>query len=276
MQSKYQKLIKILGKNLVRLNEPLAKYTTFKIGGPADLFFVAKNAEDLKKAVKSAKKLKTPYFILSGGSNILVSDKGIRSLVIKNQTSKISISGERVEVDSGVLTSQLVKLTIDRGLAGLENFFGLPGTVGGAVYGNAHFKGKNIREVVSKTKEFDGVILSVVFKLKPGDKKELWRTAKEACEYRKITQPLDFPSAGCIFKNPKFQSAGYLIEQCGLKGTRSGGAMISNKHANFIVNTGGASCKDVLGLIELCQKKVKEKFGVKLEEEIIKVGDFDE
>lgn len=259
----------------VRLNEPLRKHTTFRIGGPADLFFVAKKREELKKAVNSARKFSLPFFILGGGSNLLVSDKGFRGLVIKNQTSKISLTKGLVEADSGVRTSQLVKLTIDQGLFGLENFFGLPGTIGGAVYGEAHFKGKKINEFVSKIEKSDGVILSVVFKLKPGNKRELWQRAKEALRYRRMTQPIALPSAGCIFKNPPSQSAGSLLEECGLKGTRIGGAMVSPKHANFIVNTGKARAQDVLGLIKLCQKKVKEKFGIKLEEEIIKVGDFD-
>jgi len=259
----------------VRLNELLAKHTTFRIGGPADLFFRAKNIQDLKKVVQAAKKLKISYFILSGGSNVLVSDKGFRGLVIKNQSSKINISGEKVEADSGVLVSRLVKSTLDKGLVGLEHFWGLPGTIGGAVHGNAHFQGKNIMKVIAKINKIDNVILSITFKLKPGDKKELWKIAKEALEYRQKTQPLNFSSAGCIFKNPDFQPAGYLIDQCGLKGEKIGKAMVSPKHANFIVNTGGATCQDVMNVIALCKKKVKEKFDIDLELEIIKMGDLE-
>ncbi len=140
--------------------------------------------------------------------------------------------------------------------------------------GNAHFQKKNILEFVDKVERIDEVILSVSFKLKPQDKKKLWQAAKEAWQYRQTTQPLDFPSAGCIFQNPAFRSAGYLIDQCGLKGKKAGGAIISKKHANFIVNTGKASCQDVLELISLCQRKVKEKFGINLELEIIKIGEF--
>ena len=265
-----------LDSSSVRLNEQLAKYSSFKIGGPADLFLVCKSNQGFKRAVKAAKKLEVPYFILGGGSNLLVSDKGFRGLVIKNQARQVRFTQELVEVDSGFLMNQLVKKTIDKSLAGLEDFFGLPGTVGGAISGNAHFQVKNIKSVVSKVKKIDNVIFSVVFKLKPANKKELWQKAKEAAVYRKTTQPLNYPSAGCIFKNPDSQPAGYLIEQCGLKGNKIGRAMISSEHANFIVNTGGATFQDVLRLIKLCQKKVKEKFGVKLEEEIIKVGDFDE
>lgn len=276
MLLKYQKLIKILGKEAVRLNEPLAKYTTFQIGGPADLVFVAKVVKDLKKAIQTAKKMKIPNFVLGKGSNILVSDKGFRGLVIKNETSRILISGKKAKVDSGVLTNQLVKIAVDKDLAGLESFFGLPGTIGGAVSGKAHFQKKNILELVDKIEKIDNVILSVVFKLKPGNKKELWKAAKEALKYRQTTQPLNFSSAGCIFKNPEFQPAGLLIDRCGLKGVKLGGAMISPKHANFIVNKSKATCQDVIRLISLCKKKVKEKFGVKLEEEIIRIGDFDE
>jgi UDP-N-acetylmuramate dehydrogenase len=270
-----QKLIKILGGDLVRLNESLARHTTFKIGGPADLFFVAKTTKDLKKAVLSAKKIKIPFFLLGRGSNILVSDKGFRGLVIKNETSQIKISGKRVEADSGVLTSRLVKKTLEKSLSGLESFYGLPGTVGGAVSGSAHFQGKHITELVEKTKKVNGVIVSVIFKLKLGDKKKLDGTVKKAWHYRQASQPLNFPSAGCIFKNPENQSAGYLIDQCGLKGKKMGGAKVSQKHANFIVNMGGATCRDVLALAAICKRKVKEKFGIKLAEEIIIVGEFD-
>ena len=254
----------------------LAKNTTFRIGGPADLFFRAKNSQDLKKVVQAAKKLKISYFILSGGSNVLVSDDGFKGLVIKNQSSVISHQSSNdfavVQAESGVLVNSLVKFTLDKGLVGLEHFWGLPGSIGGAVHGNAHFQGKNIMKVVAKINKIDNVILSVAFKLKPGDKKELWKIAKKALEYRQKTQPLNFPSAGCIFKNPDFQPAGYLIDQCGLKGEKIGRAMISLKHANFIVNTGGATCQDVISLIALCKKKVKEKFNIVLELEIIKIG----
>lgn len=258
----------------------LAKHTTFKIGGPADLFFVAKNTKDLKEAVQWAKKTKNRFFILGGGSNLLVSDKGFRGLVIKNQSSDIrhqpSNNFAFVEAESGLPTSRVVRYTLDKSLSGLEPFFGLPGTVGGAVWGNAHFQRRKIKDVVFKLEKFDKIILSVIFKLKHGNKKELWQRAKEALKYRQMTQPLKYPSAGCIFKNPDSQSAGSLLEKCGLKGKRIGGAMISAQHANFIVNTGKATAQDVLDLIKLCQRKVKEKFGVKLEEEIIKLGDFDE
>lgn len=260
----------------VRLNEPLKKHTSFKIGGPADLFLVAKKGEVIKKAIEVVKKFSLPYFILGGGSNLLISDKGFRGLVIKNQTSKIRFSKERVEADAGVLMNQLVKKTINRGLAGLEYFWGLPGTIGGAVAGGAHFGERKIGAVVAETKKIDGLILSVVLKLKSGDKTELWREAEKALAYRKLTQPLNFPSAGCVFQNPPGKPAGFLLEQAGLKGKKSGRAMFSQKHANFIINTGQATAQDVVRLIELGKKKVKEKFGIKLKEEIILVGNFDE
>ena len=257
------------------------------------MFFVSKTANDLKRAIKAAMKLRVPYFILGGGSNVLISDQGFRGIVIKIQNSPAcisyteSIAGKQskiqnsnkfvfIKAEAGVSMSRLIKFAINHGFSGLEFFLGLPGTVGGAVCGNAHFKGKQIKEIIYKTEKFAGVILSVVFRLKKGRKESLGQIAKELLDYRKKTQPLKFPSAGCIFKNPESYSAGYLIDQCGLKGTKIGGAMISKKHANFIVNLKRATCSDVLSLISICKEKVRERFEIELEEEIIKVGSFNE
>lgn len=260
---------------LFKQNEKLAFYTTFKIGGPADWFVVVKTPAELEKAVKWAKKKSLPFFILGAGSNILVGDKGFRGLVIKNQSGSIAIKGSQVAAGSGVLTSRLVKETINQSLAGLEEFFGLPGTIGGAVAVNAHWQHKKIKDLVAKIKRFDEVVLEIVFRLEKSDKQALWQKARAALQYRQQTQPLEYPSAGCIFQNPSVrQPAGYLIDQCGLKGTKRGGAMISRRHANFIVNPDQADAKDVLKLIALVKKKVKERFKIKLKLEIIKVGEF--
>lgn len=320
MHKKYNRIINILGKERVLLNEPLRIHTYFKIGGPADLFYIANNAEDLFKATTVCLRQHVPYFILGGGSNILVSDRGIRGLVIRNRANKIKIQKlmgkvkdrqidvqeAQVYAESGVITNLLVRRTIQEGLKGLEYFLGVPGTIGGAVYNNSHYKkeliGDRVKvvEVVSKTGEkkeytksqmkfkYDSsilqktneVVLNVTFQLSGGKTGLLWKYAEEFAKMRSDTQPLKYPSAGCIFKNLEekdkstSKSAGSLIDAAGLKGVRIGGAQVSEKHANFIVNTGNATAKDVVKLIELIKGKVKNQFGVKLETEIFKVGKF--
>jgi len=270
-------------------NVLLRNYTTFRIGGPAKYFSVAKNKEELIEAIKLAKKLKLPFFILGGGSNVLVSDKGFNGLVIK----------------FGQLLSSYVS-------KGLEWAVGIPGTIQGAVCSNAGAFKKSMKDVVKEVEVFDIktgkikifknkdckfsyrdsifkhkknlIILSVRIKVKKSDPKKI----KQYLDYRKKTQPLNFPSAGSIFKNPPGFSAGELgeedkssssafaaarlIEKCNLKGKRIGNVKISEKHANFIVNLGNGKAKDVKKLINSIKKKVKNKFNIELEEEIQYLG----
>ena len=252
----------------------LKKYTTFRIGGAAKYFWVAKTKKELIEAVKFAKKHKLPFFILGGGSNVLVSDQGYQGLVIKFRTP-------------------LLSKFVDKGL---EWAAGIPGTVGGAISGNAGAFDGSMADVVKNVEVLDTrsrkikifknkdckfgyrdsifkknanlIILSVELRLERGDPKKI----KKHLSYRKKTQPLNFSTAGSVFQNtPKF-SAARLIEDCGLKGKKIGKAQISKKHANFIVNLGGAKAKDVLKLINLIKKEVKNKFGIKLEEEIQYLG----
>jgi len=253
-----------------RKNVPLKNYTTFKIGGPAKYFFEAKRKEELIEAIKLAKKLELPFFILGGGSNLLVSDKGFDGLVIK--------FGQP-------LSSYVSK--------GLEWAVGIPGTVQGAVYSNAGAFKKSMKDVVKEVEVFDTktekiknfkskdckfgyrdsifkknknlIILSVKIKSKKSNRKKI----KQYLDYRKKTQPLNFPSAGSIFKNPRGFFAADLIERCGLRGKRIGKVKISEKHANFIVNLGNGKAKDVKKLIKIIKNKVKNKFGVTLKEEIV-------
>jgi UDP-N-acetylmuramate dehydrogenase len=326
MIKNHKKLIEILGKDRVQLNELLSKHTYFKIGGPADLFFSAHNLDDLKNSVQASVNLNIPFFILGGGSNILVGDKGIRGLVIKNRADKItihkftgkikgkniSVAEAQVTAESGVITNLLVRRTIQEGLAGLEYFLGVPGTVGGAIYNNSHFQdqliGNFTKDVLVLDKNGDErlytnkemkfaydysilqetreVILSVTLILKGGNLNHLWKKAEQYAKTRSETQPLNLPSAGSMFKNPLKEkvdlereqptriSAGYLIDKAGLKGIKVGAAMVSDKHANFIINTGGATAEDVCELIDLIRKKVKDKFNVDLEMEVFKVGEF--
>jgi UDP-N-acetylmuramate dehydrogenase len=250
-------------------NVLLKNYTTFRIGGPAKYFFVAKNKTELIEAILTAKKLKLPFFILGGGSNILVSDKGFSGLVIK--------FGQP-------LSSYVPK--------GLEWAVGIPGTIQGAVCGNAGAFGKSMKDVVEEVEVLDVkdlrfkiydlrdckfgyrdsifkhkknlIILSVKIKSRKSNPQKI----KQYLEYRKRTQPLNLPSAGSIFKNPEGFAAAQLIEECGLKGKKVGNVKISEKHANFIVNLGQGKAEDVKKLIKLIKKEVKKKFGVTLKEEI--------
>jgi UDP-N-acetylmuramate dehydrogenase len=258
----------------IRKNVPLAPYTTFKIGGKAKYFYEAKSKEDLVKAIKAAKEAGLPFFILGGGSNVLVSDKGFDGLVIKIQNTKYEIQDTRIVADAGVLLSKLVDESVKVGLTGLEWAAGIPGTVGGAVRGNANAFGVSMSDVVKNIRNYEDIILSVELELKKGDREKSKKMIKEYLEYRDKRHPLEYPSAGCIFKNPEGDFAGRLIEQCGLKGKKEGGAMFSKKHGNFIVNLGNAKAKDVIKLINLCKKKVREKFRIELEEEIEYLGEF--
>ena len=326
MNPSFAKFVRLLGKTRVALNAPLAPLTYMKVGGPADLLYMAYSAQELTEAVRAAIRFKIPYLILGGGSNVIVGDKGIRGLVIKNRADHVvikhfkgkgkgtsmAIEEARVVAESGVITNLLVRKTIDEGLAGLEYFLGVPGTIGGAVFNNSHFQTELIGNAVETVNVLTGkgdartytnrqmrfaydssalqktreVITSITFLLKGGIAKELWKKAEEYAKYRAQTQPLQFPSSGCMFKNVDSRrgtygqskkgltSAGYLIEQAGLKGTKIGNAMVSEKHASFIINTGGASAQDVLKLANLVRRRVKEKFGVRLEMEVFKVGEF--
>lgn len=289
----------------VKKNISLSKFASFKIGGPAKYFFIVKTKEDLIRAIKAAKKLKTPFFVLGGGNNLLISDKGYKGLVIKMKNEKLKIKNKnkkskiiKVEAEAGLPLGRLVNLAFRNKLSGLEWATGIPGTVGGAVCGNAgafgksmedtvktvavlDFKNKNEKVEIFKNRQckFNNrdsvfknkknlIIVSVEMQLKKGKKKAIENKMKECLEYKKKTQPLDYSSAGSIFKNPPGYFAGELIEKCGLKGKKIGEAKISEKHANFIVNLRKAKAKDVRKLMELAEKKVKNKFKVVLKEEI--------
>lgn len=319
---------KISFQNLKRLlpgiqkNIPLKIYTTFKIGGPAQYFFIAKTKEDLIKAVLMARKFKLPFFILGGGSNLLVSDRGYKGLVIKVRNQKLKIKNNTIYSEAGVLLSQILGLSLKNNLTNLEWAAGIPGTIGGAIRGNAGSKKESIKDTVEIVEVFDIknnkikflknknckfayrnsifkknknlIILSVEIKLKKRKTSKIQKNIKKYLNHKRKTQPLNFPSAGSIFKNyesiirnykllkkfPKIQEfnikkiipAWYLIEKCGLKGKKIGNIEISEKHANFILNLGNGKAGDVIKLINLIKKKVKKKFGIILKEEIQYLG----
>lgn len=290
-----EKKLSLLKKRLgerVKLDEPLGRYTTFKIGGPADLFYEANTEKELVEVIRLSQKFGVPLFILGGGSNVLFNDEGFRGLVIKNRYMLYAIRHTQIIASSGAPLGKLIEEAANHSLSGLEFCVGIPGTIGGAIVGNAGVKDKAIGDLLEKVKVLDekgeevnftqdqcqfnyrrsrfqeepGVILEVTLKLKKGKQPEIKKKMEEYVQAR-INQPKE-PSAGSIFKNPPRQSAGDLIEQVGLKGESEGQAQISEKHANWIINLGGASCLDVLELISLAKSKVRSKFGIELEEEI--------
>jgi len=302
----------------VRENVLLAEYATLKIGGSAKYFFSADDNEDIIRAIKAAKKFGLPFFILGGGSNILFSDDGFDGLVIKIQSSKSKIQNNIIWAEAGMMLSELVKLAEEEGLSGLEWAAGIYGTVGGAIRGNAGAFDGQILDVVKTVEYFDAqkekieqrsnkeccfdyrssifkknknfIIFSCELELKKGNREEIKRKIDGYKSYREERHPLNYPSAGSVFKNPKpteriirdypeivkdgVVPAGFLIEQAGLKGRIVGGAQISEKHCNFIVNLGNAAAKDILELIKIVKENVKNKFGINLEEEIFIFSDI--
>lgn len=302
----YKALIKILGKERVERDESVGKHTTFGIGGSVDLLYEARTKKELIKAVGLARKLKIPFFIFGGGSNLLVSDLGFRGLAIKVKTFGCRVKNGRLSAESGTPTAYVLNTALKNDLTGLEFLSGIPGTIGGAVICNAraHFLGDFLKKPLSigdvvkllevltldgKIKKFPGkyyrhtlsessikktgdIILSVGFELKKGVSKKAKQYLKEYAEFRRVQPYQKYPTPGSIFQNPPGKPAGWLIDQCGLKGKRIGSAQISPQHANFIVNLGKATADDVVQLIKLAKKEVKKKFGIILREEISLIG----
>jgi UDP-N-acetylmuramate dehydrogenase len=287
----------------------LAAVTTFKVGGAADVLLTTGAPGDVQRACAEARAAGVPVTVLGGGSNVLVSDDGIRGLVIRMHGGDVRrVAEDRVRADAGVTINGLVRWTIGRGLGGLEAWAGTPGTVGGAIYGNAHFQGRNIGDLVasvtlltpegtvaevpasemqfaydfSRLHRTGEIVLAADFSVSPGDPETLRAVARDSLAYRKRTQPLATPSAGCIFQNPEPGrdplppgvpcSAGALVDLAGLKGAREGGARVSSTHANFILNESEASAADILTLVERCKREVRQQFGVVLREEIVCLG----
>jgi UDP-N-acetylmuramate dehydrogenase len=305
-------LVAEFGPERVGREVPLAPFTTFRVGGPAEYLVEVHDATTLARAVAIAAGTGLPATILGGGSNVLVSDAGIRGVVIRVRGGAMVTEGESgVRADAGASLNNLVRWTVGRGLAGLESWAGTPGTVGGAIFGNAHYRGRSIGELVATVRLVGGsgavadvpagemafaydrsrlqrtgeVALSVLFALTPtADPAGLRDDARRSLADRKRTQPLHVPSAGCVFQNPDPAvdrvpdgipaSAGALIDRAGLKDCAIGGARVSPLHANFIVNDGGATASDIRQLIERCRDEVRTRFGVTLREEIRYLGEW--
>lgn len=283
----------------VLIEEPLSLHTYFRIGGPAEVMVYPADLKDLKGLLKVARDEATPLLILGGGSNVLVLDGGVRGLVINLSRTflELQATGERITCGAGVRISRLLALSARSGLTGFEGLTGVPGTVGGAIKGNA---GTSLGAIVDHldwirlvdclgeerylTREELGasyrhcalpagsVIVEACFTLRRGRAAEIRETISTLLVKRNLTQPVEVRSAGCIFKNPPGDFAGRLVDQAGLKGLRRGGAQISEKHGNFIVNLGGATATEVLWLIERARAEVMVKTGVALELEIQVVG----
>jgi UDP-N-acetylmuramate dehydrogenase len=300
-----------LGEERVRAQAPLAPLTTFRIGGPADLLAEVRSAEEALDTLRLAREAHAPLTWLGGGSNVLIGDGGIRGLVVRWHGGRVdTLTPGRVRAEGGVTINGLVRYTIGHGLAGLADWAGTPGTVGGAIHGNAHFQGRLISQSVasvavaapdgtvrdldasemefgydkSRLQRTGEVTLRATFVVGEGHPYALRAVARGSLAFRKRTQPLALPSAGCVFKNPDPAtvrlppgvpcSAGALVELAGMKGAGCGGARVSAVHANFVVNEGGATARDVATLVERMRDAVSSRFGVVLEEEIVRLGEL--
>jgi UDP-N-acetylmuramate dehydrogenase len=305
------RLASAFGSANVTANAPLAGLTTFRVGGPADWLLETHSSDQLLQALKLAHEEHVPVTLLGGGSNVLIADAGVRGLVIRPRGGAIRrLDGTHVEADAAVTINGLVRWAVLHGAGGLEAWAGTPGTVGGAVFGNAHFGGRLIGDLVtsvrlanrsgdvsdvpvaamafgydrSRLRDTGEVLLSATFRVTPGDQTVLRATARQSLAFRKETQPLGAPSAGCVFQNPDPRrdrvpagipnSAGALVDRAGLKGAAIGGARVSLTHANFIVNDGSATATDIRRLIERCRDEVRRQFKVELREEIVYLGEF--
>jgi len=300
MQRDYKKGALGLIEGKVLLDAPMSHFTSIRVGGPADSLFFPKNVDELRKVVRCARKKNIPYLILGKGTNLVVRDKGIRGWVISltQGMKKVHMEREVIEAEAGLPLQRLVQISIQKELVGLEPFFGIPGTVGGGLAMNAGAWGAELKDVVLSITLMneDGesierprsrlkfsyrrlalppswIILKGRFQLKKGKKEEILERVKSYLEMKKRTQPLDYPSAGSVFKNPIEGSAGEWIEEAGLKGFRMGQAMVSDRHANFIINLGKATAEEVINLMEWVERKIYEEKGISLEREVRVVGE---
>lgn len=294
----FENLFETLGHDL-KQNEKLSLHTTFGIGGEAEFFYVARRPEDLIKAIQVAEEAKIPFFVLGGGSNVLVSDSGFGGLVIKNQCDKICLSDKKITCQSGTLLYDLVNSSCENSLSGMGFLAGIPGTIGGAVYGNAGAFGKGVGALLteaillnsqgsiervpkkyfefgyreSKLRKTKDILLSATFELKKGEKEKIKREVQGNLEKRREKLPQKEKSAGCFFKNVvnkgKKISAGFLLERVGAKKMRQGEAAVFKSHANIFINLGKATSKDVRRLADFLKRKVKKEFDIDLEEEVV-------
>ena len=292
MEAKIEQLKQIIPEKYILENEPMKKHTTFRIGGPADIFAAPESIEEIEAVCRFAKEQDIPLFVLGNGSNLLVADGGMEGIVLQiyKNYSGIEVNGNELTVKAGTLLSSTSKAALAEELTGFEFAGGIPGTFGGAVVMNAGAYGGEmvqvLKEVKVLTKELElgyrtsnilkneYVVLEGVIELQKGSKEEIKAKMDEYALARKTKQPLEYPSAGSTFKRPEGYFAGKLIQDAGLKGYQVGDAQVSEKHSGFVINRGNATAADVMQLISDVADKVKEQFGVTMEPEVKRVGRF--
>ena len=301
-QEFYKKLSEIVGAEQILTEEPMKKHTTFRIGGPADYLVLPQTAEEVAKIVALCKEQQEPWYIMGNGSNLLVSDEGVRGVVIQllRNFNQIQVEGTQIRMQAGAQNAAVARQALDASLAGFEFAAGIPGTIGGAVVMNAGAYGGEMKDILKEVTVLDQegqirtlpaeelelgyrtsiiarkgyLVLEAVIELKPGNAEDIKAVMDDLKEKRVTKQPLEYPSAGSTFKRPHGYFAGKLIMDAGLRGFTVGGAQISEKHCGFVINKGNATAKDVTDLMEETKKIVMEKFGVVLEPEVKRLGQF--
>jgi len=293
-------LLEQIDTKKIFVDEPMSNHTSFKIGGNASILANVATESEIKHVLDIAKAEKAPYYVIGNGSNLLVLDEGIQGIIIKisDKEAEVKIDGTKVVAPSGILLSKLASIIADKGLTGFEFASGIPGTLGGAVFMNAGAYGGEMKQVVTSIKAIDTkgnlvvldneacgfryrnsniqkdqlIVLEVEIDLDYGNKEEIFEYTRDLNQRRQDKQPLTMPSAGSTFKRPEGYYAGKLIDDAGLRGVSFGGAQVSEKHCGFLVNKGGATAEDVLGLMQVVRKVVKDKFDVVLEPELRVLG----
>ena len=301
-QEFYEKLSKIVEKEQILIEEPMKKHTTFRIGGPAEYLILPQTTEEIADVIKLCRQEEIPWYIVGNGSNLLVADEGVRGVVIQmlRNFNQIQVEGCQIRMQAGAQNAAVAKRALDASLTGFEFAAGIPGTIGGAVVMNAGAYGGEMKDILKEVTVLDPngmirtipaeelelgyrtsiiarkgyVVLEAVIVLKTGDPKEIKAAMDELKEKRVTKQPLEYPSAGSTFKRPEGYFAGKLIMDAGLRGFSVGGAQISEKHCGFVINKGNATAKDVTELMDETKKIVMEKFGVALEPEVKRLGQF--
>ena len=295
-------LEKVLGRQKVLLQEPMKKHTTFRVGGPADYFVMPETKDEIRRIITVCRECGTPFYIIGNGSNLLVSDKGYRGVIIQLYTemSKIETEGNVIRAEAGASLARVANAALEAGLTGFEFASGIPGTLGGACVMNAGAYGGEMKDVLLSVTALaaDGefltipkdrlelgyrtsvfarkgyIVVEALLELKEGSKEAIRQKMEELREKRITKQPLEYPSAGSTFKRPEGYFAGKLIQDAGLRGYRVGGAQVSEKHCGFVINCGNASAADVDELMKQVSAKVEEQFGVTLEPEVKRLGEF--
>lgn len=300
--SMYEYIRTIVPDERLLFHEPMSRYTTFRVGGEAECIVVVQTEEELAKLIPYLNQVEQEYFILGNGSNLLVGDKGYRGVIVKlgGPMEEVHVEGCRVVARAGALLSKVAAAARVNSLTGMEFAAGIPGSIGGAIVMNAGAYDGEMKQIVQLVRVMDRegqimtldndtmefgyrtsiiknrpfIVLDVTLQLSEGDEAQIGARMEELARLRKSKQPLEYPSAGSTFKRPEGNYAGKLIMDAGLRGYRIGGAQVSNKHCGFVVNTGNAAAADIREVIEEVQEKVKDKFHVTLESEVIFLGDF--